>query len=81
MANGFQHRQVCRRIGVRVALGEVVATLLGQGAHRIGLSRTVCIEQDLARVAAILDGDLRTDGDIRSQSSPDGSTTSVPRRR
>ena len=26
----------------------------------------------LARVAAILDGNLRTDGDIRSQSSPDG---------
>ncbi len=55
VADGRQHRQVGDRVAVGVAVGEVVAVLLGDLAHRRGLVLAVGVVVDLTGVAPVGD--------------------------
>ena len=54
MADGLQHREVGRRVRVRVAGAQVDAALVGDLVHGDGLVRAVGVELGLAGVTPLL---------------------------
>ena len=71
MSDHLEHRQI--RVGVAVGIrrGEVVPLILGELAHRIGLARTVGVEEDLTGVLAVFDDHLGADGLVHPEPGAD----------
>jgi len=71
MPDGIEHREIGDRVGIGVGLTQVVAAFDRQVAHRLCLTLTVGVEQDLSCVATVFNRELRADGEVDAEARAD----------